>query len=300
MKKTALFLVKYLVALAMVSWVLHQADLEGIRGVLSHISPFYILLAVGFFNAGQAASSERMRYYYRREGFSLERGFTLRLTYVSMFYNLLVPGGIGGDAYRVVLLDKLHGVPLRTGVRLQLSNRLNGLLAISLLILALLVFSSLHFPALLLATGIPLCLLMLAGVYHYLFLPLLKESYATAGGALLWSLAAQLLALAGVAALCTGLGSEPGQIVDYLLLYLIAALAGMLPITIGGLGIREFTFFYGAHWLQKLGGASLHPELGVTLALACFGITLASSMLGVVWMPGMKKRRSEVEASAAA
>jgi len=284
MKKRLLFLLKYTLALAMLAWVLHQADIEGIKDVYARLSPAHALLAFVFFNLGQCASSERMRYYYRHAGYRLARGFTLRLTYVSMFYNLLVPGGIGGDAYRVALLRKLQEVPIGKGVRLQLSNRLSGLVAICLLILLLLIFSTLDLPARLLVTGIPLCLMMLGIGYVYVLLPMLKEPREVARGALLWSLGAQMLALLGVGALCLGLGSDGTQLVDYMLLYLAAALAGMLPITIGGLGIREFTFFYGAQLIGKIGGAGLHPELGVALALACFGITLVSSLAGVLWM----------------
>ncbi len=253
------------------------------QNVFARLSAFEIALAALLFNLGQCTGSERMRYYYRHAGFTLSRGFALRLTYVSMFYNMLVPGGIGGDAYRVALLKKQQGVPIGLGVRLQLSGRVSGLVAICLLMAVLFLFSSVALEGMLLL-GVPLGLLMLLGGYALLLLPLLKESPRVAMGAFCWSLLAQALALAGVAALAAGLGASGGHAVDYLLLYLVAALAGMLPITIGGLGIREFTFFYGAHWMERLGGSDLHPELGVALALACFGITLLSSLLGLLWV----------------
>lgn len=299
MRKKLLFVVKYAVALAMVGWVLHQANLSGIAEVFAGISPAFALLAFVFFNLGQCASSERMRYYYRRAGFALERNFTLRLTYVSMFYNILVPGGVGGDAYRVALLRKLQDVPIGKGVRLQLSGRVSGLVAICLLMLSLLLVSSLKLPEELLVIGSAMCVLAGGFVYLFVLLPLLGEDKRTAAGALLWSLLAQILALVGVSALCAGLGAEEAHLPDYMLLYLAAALAGMLPITIGGLGVREFTFFYGAQWIGKLGGAGLHPELGVALALACFGITLASSLLGVLWMGSMRKTLQPAEEVAA-
>ncbi len=281
-KKYLLLIVKYAVALAMLAWILSQANLEDMRDLYRRLAAWEILAAFVFFNLGQCFSSERMRYYYRHAGFAMPRGFAVRLTYASMFYNIVIPGGIGGDAYRVALLKKIQAVPVKTGIRLQLSNRMSGLVAICLLIFVLTAFSSVDIPGEWMAGGIVLGTVSLVAVYTIVILPLLKEERNVAAGAVLWSLLAQMAALVAVAALSTGLGAGVGHLPDYMILYLAAALAGMLPITIGGLGIREFTFFYGAQFIDRIGGATLTPELGVALALSFFCLTLVSSFIGII------------------
>lgn len=283
MKKKLVLVGKYLVALAMLAWILNQVETDAIVTIYARLSLPEMLLAFVFFNLGQCLSSERMRHYYRHAGFAMSRGFGLRLTYASMFYNIIIPGGIGGDAYRVALLKRIQAVPVKTGIRLQLSNRMSGLVAICLLILGLAVASSVALPPLPMAGGIALATAALLCGYGFVILPFLKETRAVALRALLWSLLAQGAALGAVVVLCFGLGAGAGQLADYLLLYLVAALAGMVPVTIGGLGIREFTFFYGSQIIAGLGGAVLAPELGVTLALAFFALTFLSSCAGLLF-----------------
>ncbi len=292
MKRHGILLLKYALALALLYWVLSQAGLADIGATLSGISPLWLIAAFMLFNLGQWASSERMRYYYRQAGYTLEPGFTLKLTYVSMFFNLLVPGGIGGDAYRVAILKKLDNIPLGTGVRLQFSNRASGLVVIMLFILLLMIASSLAIEGWVMASGLPLALAMLFGGYGFILLPILKESVDTAIGAFFWSVLVQGLGLTAAAMVCIGLGGGD-FLTDYLLLYLLAQLAGMAPVTIGGLGLRELTFYYGAMWMQGYGEVPLQPELGVALSLACFGLTLAMALIGLIWVGRIRKTAPE-------
>ena len=53
---------------------------------------------------------------------------TLCLCYVGMFYNLFLPGGIGGDAYKVYQLRKYHQGRTFAIVQAMIFDRLNGFL----------------------------------------------------------------------------------------------------------------------------------------------------------------------------
>jgi hypothetical protein len=60
-----------------------------------------------------------------------------------------------------------------------------------------------------------------------------------------------------------------------LVVFLISSVAAVLPLTIGGMGSREITFYYGSQWL----GLDQTISLGVSLLF--FGITALVSLTGI-------------------
>jgi len=60
----------------------------------------------------------------------------------------------------------------------------------------------------------------------------------------------------------------------YLFIFLVSSVVAVLPLTIGGMGARELTFFYFAGLLQMETGIS------VMVSLLFFLISLASSIPG--------------------
>jgi uncharacterized membrane protein YbhN (UPF0104 family) len=64
--------------------------------------------------------------------------------------------------------------------------------------------------------------------------------------------------------------------IDYLAIFLMSTVATILPITIGGAGAREVTFYYLLNFIQ------LETNAGVALSLIFFGISALSSLAGVL------------------
>ena len=64
--------------------------------------------------------------------------------------------------------------------------------------------------------------------------------------------------------------------IDYLAIFLLSSVATILPITIGGAGAREITFFYLLDFVK------LDTNPGVALSLIFFGISAISSLAGVL------------------
>jgi uncharacterized membrane protein YbhN (UPF0104 family) len=62
----------------------------------------------------------------------------------------------------------------------------------------------------------------------------------------------------------------------YLTLFLVAAVVSIIPLTLGGLGSREFVFLIAPGYLPVSG------DLGVAFALIYFFITAVSSFLGLI------------------
>ena len=64
--------------------------------------------------------------------------------------------------------------------------------------------------------------------------------------------------------------------IDYLAIFLMSTVATILPVTIGGAGAREVTFYYLLNFIQ------LETNAGVALSLIFFGISALSSLAGVL------------------
>ncbi len=283
MKKRILGFAKYPIALLILYWVLQAADWDAIQTHVKAISPPLLIAAILCFTLAQMASALRMNAYYRHMGKPLSFAYGIRLYYVALFYNVILPGGIGGDAYKVYLLKKQMDYPIGEGIRIQLATRTNGLLVLLLSLYLTLPFMGLPFPMpLILAAVLLSCACTIIG-YAILSRMLLKEVSRMEWRALPYSVGVQGFNILCMICLWAAL-SDGAQLIPYVFLFQLAAIAGMIPISIGGLGIREFTFFYGATLIGQLTGTALDPELGVVISLLVFAITVISALIGLLWI----------------
>lgn len=274
-------LLKCLFTAAAISFIIFKADLKQIWHDLQIVSLPYVLIAFLFLNIGQLISALRMRYYFASAGLMMSKKFSVLFYYAGNFFNLLLPGGIGGDGYKAYLMKKLKDFPVLQGVRLMLSNRANGLLLLVLISLILALFSQVITS---LPFAIPLIIIsFFANIFGYFILAkwLLKEKLKTQIGAAGYSFFVQLLVLVTAYFLFKGTNVSSG-ITDYLLLFMISSIVSILPISMGGVGLRELTFFKGAPLF------GLSPELGIAIAIIYFFINSLSSLIGLLFIPRLK------------
>ena len=128
-------IVKYLFAFGMLALILKNAHGDKIAATLKQIPPLYLFLGFTFIMLAQLASAMRMRYFFIRSGFALNKKYATILFFVGGFYNFLLPGGIGGDAYKVVLVRHRMNVSTKQGVRIMLADRASGLCVLMLTML---------------------------------------------------------------------------------------------------------------------------------------------------------------------
>lgn len=287
-RKHFLFILKYALAAILLYYVLRQIDFTAFAGYIKKMSLWAALGAFVAFNIGQIICAERMRYYYAKAGQPLERKFAWISYYVGIFYNLVFPGGVGGDAYRVYLFKKVANLPVGQGIRIQLANRLNGLLVMSLMILLAAAFVDVGIDRTLYWSGLLATAIIGTGCYFLLMKLFIKEEAASAWGAMLYSLSAQLCGLVTFALIWVSLSHGEG-FAAYVVLFLTALIVSMIPITIGGLGIREFVFLHGAEWLNHYAHLGLSPEMGVAFSLSFFAVTVATAVIGLLLVGSVKK-----------
>jgi uncharacterized membrane protein YbhN (UPF0104 family) len=280
-------LVKYGVALVLLALVIRHAGIGAIAGDLRRITLFSWIAAIACVTLAQLISSFRMEYFFRAAGYPLSARYAIILCYIGAFYNFLLPGGIGGDAYKVILARKRMEMGAKTGVRIMLADRGSGLCILLMLFAGLLLGMNITFipyaHAIIVAGAIVTFLCYLGFSQALLAFP--PRVMAASLG---YSLVIQLLWMGALASVWLSLGD--GQHLEgYLALYCAASIAGMIPASPGGLGLKEGTYYFGATWLAHYAGLPLSPQLGVTLSLCLFVLMFISALPGVIWLEKIGK-----------
>lgn len=255
--------------------VLRKTDVARLIELARHADPWYLLASVVFFNISKIANAFRLNRFFRIAGLNLSTWYNLKLYYLGMFYNQFLPGGIGGDGYKIYVLKKNHGVTVLNIFNAVVWDRICGIFALVFLSVVLLMGSSFAqlYPRLLPAAGLVVLLnYPLSWLLTRLFQkPFLRIYVPT----LLDSLIVQITQLVSAWLILRAL-SIPGHDIDYLAIFLVSTVATILPITIGGAGAREVTFYYA---LNLLG---LEASPGVALSLIFFTIAAVSSLAGIL------------------
>jgi uncharacterized membrane protein YbhN (UPF0104 family) len=96
----------------------------------------------------------------------------------------------------------------------------------------------------------------------------------------------QTLQLACVAFLLLYLQVPAVDYPAYLAVFLVSSVAAVLPLSFGGLGAREITFFYGMNFLQ------LDSAHGVVASSGFFLITLVSSLIGAAFLGSFSLKKA--------
>src|SRR5690606_835422 len=161
---------------------------------------------------------------------------------IGMFYNLFLPGGIGGDGYKVYLLNKYYKIPVKQLLQAVLLDRISGL-AVLLFFMLLLLFGVnirlvMSFDIHQLAVAALVALFV--GFYsmmHVFFKPFVNSMGITVLYAVL--VQAMQLVCAYFILLALGIGSD---LLAYQFVFLLSSIVAVLPLTIGGVGARELVF----------------------------------------------------------
>lgn len=275
-------LLKFLVSGGALYIVFLNIDWVLTRSVLLEANVGWLLLAVILFIFSKVVSSLRLNLYFDNVGLSLTQKHNLRLYWIGMFYNLFLPGGIGGDGYKVYLLNKQYGTKVKPLVQASLLDRISGLVALVVLAgLGYLFVDQSRLPGWILVIDW-LGLLVTLPVFYYAiniffhsFLPSFRRST-------LYSFGVQLLQVASAYFILISLGVD-GLYLEYQVLFLISSVVAVFPFTIGGVGARELTFIMGSDLL------GIDQNIAVAFSLLFFFITAVVSLAGVFMKERIEK-----------
>lgn len=286
--------IKYSMAVAVLGLVLQAADIPKIAGYLREIGIGYFLLALLLLNIAQYFSALRMSYYYGAHGTRLSTPYSVAVNYVGMFWALVSPGGIGGEGYKVIVLKKMCGFPVGKSIKLQISNRASGFYVLLLLLLGSLAYIFFELEPVIAIAAAAALMLFNTAAYFFIVHLFLGETPKIAAGAIKYSSGVQCFTLLSVVVLWVGLGGQ-AHLAEYIVLFLLAAIMGLIPISVGGLGLRELTFFYGSMFFNQWFGIPMDAEYGVSISLAFFAVNAISSLLGFLLLSKVEKMNPQPE-----
>lgn len=115
--------------------VFSNIPLNDVWIVLKKSNPILLLLALISFILSQLVSANRLLQLLKWSGFMLDSKKNYILYLVGMFYNFFIPGGIGGDAYKIYILNKENKWSVKKLTTVVFVDRLMGLIAIGILII---------------------------------------------------------------------------------------------------------------------------------------------------------------------
>lgn len=235
---------------------------------IQKIDFLYFTVAIFFYILSQIVSSQRLlKYFYNLSFFiSVKSNFLLYL--IGMFYNFFIPGGIGGDAYKVYLLNQQFRWKAKQLGAAVLADRVSGLIAICCWITLLSL--GVEYTKTEIGVFIPVVILLF-GIYlskqitNKLFPSFQNIFYSS----LLYSLIIQGLQLVSVYFILKSL-HQNNYFTEYFILFLTSSILSVFSFS--GIGIREFVFLRFAIWFSV--DAEIAVSVGFIFTIITFIIAL--------------------------
>jgi len=300
LKRLLKTLLKFAVTAAALYFVIRKIEVADILELYRQSNLFYILIALVFFALSKLISAIRLNVYFSAIGLTLGEKTNIRLYLLGMFYNLFLPGGIGGDGYKVYLLQKNYQTGTKKILGAVISDRISGMIA--LIVLALIGISFLNPDSLSIQPStfnfqpsifnfqpsifnlqpsifnlsfllIPFVLIAYYFFIRYIYPYFLKINLIT----YLYAFAVQLLQVACAWFLLLALGETENHLA-YIVIFLVSSAVAVLPISIGGVGVRELTFLYGSQLLN------VDINIAVGISFLFYLITATVSLCGLYFV----------------
>lgn len=231
-------------------------------------------LAVLLYALSKLLSSFRLNIYFRNMNLVLSERENVKLYWLGMFYNLFLPGAIGGDAYKLLILNRKKNSSMKLTSVAVLLDRFSGLLGLlfifSLFGLLVLKEKWVHF---ILVGGT----LASAGLFYLVVSLFFRQFLRSFVPTFFWGLLVQATQVVCVYCILLSLGEPLSP--QWIVIFLLASIVSVFPISMGGgLGTRELIFSEGAGYFN------LNAELGVTISLLFFLCNFLSCIWGVYFI----------------
>ena len=271
-QSSVILIIKVLVTAVALGFVLSQIPVKQLFQILIHAKISLLLLATLLFILSKYFSSIRLHRVFANAGIEISAEYNFYLYVLGMLYNFILPSGVGGDAYKVLKIERDFNYTHKHIATVVFFDRISGLVA--LCNIACILFTALFYISYLL--HLVLILILLNAAFYFLLskivafrLFVLKTELFSWGVQILQSVCAYCI--------CLSLNIHE-HIFVYVCIFLISSIVSVLPISIGGLGAREYTFMIAAGYL------SIEQDKAVCIGLLFYIITLLVSLSGIYFL----------------
>ena len=274
LKKWLILLLKITVSSICFWYIIKKIDWATAWQTIQTSNLAWLFCAAVFIVGSKGIDSFRINIYFRNIGGTLSSKSNLKLYWLGMFYNIFLPGGIGGDAYKVVMLNRTYRYSTNMLTASVLLDRASGVAGIGVLTALYYfgVFKGSNYSYWLLASVLP------GGILYYFIIRQFFPSFIKGFWSTFWlGLSVQITQVLSISCLMNSL-SINGHHTEYILIFLISSLVAVLPITLGPFGAREVVFIWGSHQF------GLNQNDSVLISLLFDLISVAISLPGFYWV----------------
>jgi len=282
LKKKAITALKVIVSGLLLYFVFNTINTGDFVEYLNSLPPFILFTSFTLVLGSKYLAHYRLLNLFKSIDAEVPSRYHWKLYLQGMFYNLFLPGGIGGDAYKGYAIQKQTGKPIKPIIGCLLVDRVGGLYALGFFGLMFFILNSSQFMAFI---PWPLSQLFTIAILFTLWIIGSLSAYYIVKKSTNFNLSTQLrtvgysLVLQGLQIIATWVLLEGLNLSDhtlsYLLLFTLSSIVSVLPITLGGIGAREITFFYGAQILD------IETNGAVALSISFFVVNALVSLIGI-------------------
>lgn len=265
---------KIVVTLGALLWVSKKISFADLASGLHDCNPIYLLLAFICYGLSVMVASSRLKSFLHVIGLNLTERYNFRLYQLGLLYNFFLPGGIGGDGYKIYFLKKNSTIKGRKILSAVFFDRLSGLWALCMITGCLIIFM----PRLAIPNTVTISILVIGTASYIYFLKLFFKDFLSRFIVThLKALAVQGLQTCAAICILYALNFD-GKFSPYLLIFLSSSLVAIVPSMLGGIGLRESLMTFGATYFQ------LSEHTAVLLSLIFYVISLVVASSGIYYI----------------
>ena len=281
MKNKLLAIFQISITVFFIYYTLSKIGLYKVFEVVKSADLLLILCASIVYFLSQIISSQRLWFILNENNLIISSIENIKLYMIGIFYNFFIPGGVGGDAYKGVLMNKKFQWDLKKIYKLLVLDRLIGF---GVIICLILVFSGfiLDFEFILEFSAV------LAPLYALLFfigkvlVQKIFDNKIVYTKAFFISHLIQILQFGSIILILISLGVKENYF-TFLYIFLISSVLSIFSF--GGIGIREYVFFTLA--VNTPVGQDIATSVGLIFTFSA----LISSIPGLFFLMKMKSKK---------
>tara|TARA_B100000963_G_scaffold335344_1_gene329406 strand:+ start:2758 stop:3615 length:858 start_codon:yes stop_codon:yes gene_type:complete len=281
MKNKLLGIFQIIITVFFIYYTLSKIDLNKILEVIKSADLLFILFASIVYFLSQIISSERLWFILKENNLIISSKENIKLYMIGIFYNFFIPGGVGGDAYKGVLMNKKFQWSLKKIYKLLILDRLIGF---GVIICLIIVFSGFILDL----EFISKFNFVLAPLYALLFfvgrvlVQKIFNNEIVYTKAFFISHTIQLLQFGSIILILFSLGVTNNYF-TFLYIFLISSVLSIFSF--GGIGIREYVFFTLAS------NTAVGPDIATSVGLIFTFSALISSVPGLFFLIKIKSKK---------
>ena len=281
MKNKLLGIFQIIITVFFIYYTLSKIDLNKILEVIKSADLLFILFASIVYFLSQIISSERLWFILKENNLIISSKENIKLYMIGIFYNFFIPGGVGGDAYKGVLMNKKFQWSLKKIYKLLILDRLIGF---GVIICLIIVFSGFILDL----EFISKFNFVLAPLYALLFfvgrvlVQKIFNNEIVYTKAFFISHTIQILQFGSIILILFSLGVTNNYF-TFLYIFLISSVLSIFSF--GGIGIREYVFFTLAS------NTAVGPDIATSVGLIFTFSALISSVPGLFFLIKIKSKK---------